>query len=139
MAALLGFMALAADVGLLFRAKRNMQIAADAGAINAAAELSVGDWTAAGKAGSALNGVTDGVNNTTVVVNNPPASGAYKGNGSYVEVVVSQLQPTFFMNAFGKKSMLVAARAVATTVPTTTCIYALNPAAPGSSGPGGGS
>ena len=33
MAVLLGFMSLAIDVGLLFRAKRNVQIAADAAAI----------------------------------------------------------------------------------------------------------
>ena len=32
---LLGFMALAVDIGLLLRAKRNPQSAADAGAINA--------------------------------------------------------------------------------------------------------
>ena len=55
----LGFVAMAVDIGLLFRAKRNLQIAADAGAINAAAELSAGDWSAAGKAGS-CNERTDG-------------------------------------------------------------------------------
>ena len=36
MTAMLGFMALAIDVGLLFRAKRNMQITADAVAVAAA-------------------------------------------------------------------------------------------------------
>jgi Flp pilus assembly protein TadG len=133
----LGFVAMAADVGLLFRAKRNLQIAADAGAMNAAGELSVGDWSAAGKAGSAMNGVTDGVSNSTVVVNNPPVYGAYKGQTGYIEVIVSQLRPTFFMNVFGKSSMMVNARAVAQAVPSPTCVYTLGSASPGSSGPGG--
>ena len=33
MTAMLGFMALAIDVGILFRSKRNMQIAADSAAV----------------------------------------------------------------------------------------------------------
>jgi hypothetical protein len=84
-----------------------------------------------------MNGVTDGVNNTTVVVHNPPVYGSHIGKGDYVEVIVSQLQPTFFMNAFGKSSMTVNARAVAQAVPSPTCIYALGSSAPGSSGQGG--
>jgi Flp pilus assembly protein TadG len=40
---LLGFVALAVDVGLMFRAEREMQTAADSGAIAGAEELNYGD------------------------------------------------------------------------------------------------
>ncbi len=45
MTAMLGFMALAIDVGLLFRAKRNMQITADAVAVAAALDFYYGNAT----------------------------------------------------------------------------------------------
>jgi uncharacterized membrane protein len=130
---LMGFMALAIDVGLLYRAKRNMQIAADAGAVDGAAELAVGDISAAGNAGAALNGFANGVNGATVTVNNPPLSGAYAGTKNYVEVIVSQSEPVFFMKVFGFGAVNVSARAVATDVPSPTCIYTLSSASAGSS------
>lgn len=136
---LMGFTAMAIDVGLLYRAKRIMQIAADAGAVDGAAELPIGDWSAAGQAGAALNGFSNGVNGATVTVNNPPLSGAYAGNSSYVEVIVSEAGPVFFMKALGFRALNVSARAVATDVPSPTCIYTLSSASAGSSDspPGG--
>lgn len=130
---LMGFTALAVDVGLLLRDKRIMQIAADAGAVNGAAELTPGDWDAAALAASAQNGFTNGVNGTTVTVNNPPLHGAYAASTDYVEVIVSQSEPVFFMKVFGFGAMNVRARAVATNVPSPACIYTLSSAAAGSS------
>jgi hypothetical protein len=136
---LMGFMAVAIDVGLLYRAKRIMQIAADAGAVDGAAELPIGDWSEAGNAGAALNGFSNGVNGATVSVNNPPVYGAYAGNSHYVEVIVSESEPVFFMKVFGYGAMTVTARAVATDVPASTCIYTLSSASAGSSdSPAGG-
>jgi uncharacterized membrane protein len=62
MAVLMGFMALAIDVGVLFRARRNMQIAADSAATAAALNYlyygSVPSAKAAAIAAAAANGVT---------------------------------------------------------------------------------
>ena len=61
---LLGFMALAIDVGLLFRAHRNVQIAADAAAIAAALDYkynnSITSAQTAGQSAASINGVTNG-------------------------------------------------------------------------------
>ena len=127
---LLGFVALAVDVGITFRAEREMQTAADAGAVAGAAEIDFGDVVTAARASSTLNGVTNGVNGATVAVNNPPASGAHAGDGNYVEVIVTKTQPTYFMNVFNRGSMTVLGRAVAGHRPSNACIYVLNPTAP---------
>lgn len=135
---LLGFVALATDVGLLWRDKRMMQTAADGGAMNGAAEIPAGDWKAGAKAGAALNGVTDGVNGATVTVNKPPLSGAYAGDTNYVEVITAQSEKTFFMGVFGFPSMTVGARAVAYNTPSKDCIVTLgtSPSPPGATGAG---
>jgi Flp pilus assembly protein TadG len=125
MALLLGFLALAVDVGLLFHARRVMQTAADSGAIAGAEEITYGDVTAAAQADAALNGVSNGVQGATVIVNQPPANGPYAGNAAYVEVIASQPQQTYFMNVFGRNSVGVTGRAVATLTPTQNCIYTL--------------
>ncbi|MDR3776764.1 MAG: pilus assembly protein TadG-related protein [Terracidiphilus sp.] len=126
---LLGLVALAVDVGLMFRAKRVMQTAADSGAIGGAGELNYGDVTAAAQADAARNGVTNGVNGSTVIVNNPPLNGPHAGNASYVEVIVSQSQATYFMNIFGHGSMTVSGRAVAGLRASNGCVYIMNPTA----------
>ena len=125
MTCLLGFVAVAVDVGLLLREKRLLQLAADSAAIAGAAELINGDVTAGARADATLNGVTNGTNGATVTVNNGPSSGPHINNTAYVEVIASQNQPTFFMRLFGRTSMTVSARAVATTVPSSGCVYTL--------------
>lgn len=128
MTCLLGFVALAADVGTLLHAKRNLQIAADGAAIAGAAELNYGDMTAAGQAAAAQNGVIIGTNGGAVAVNTPPTAGAYAGLGGYVEAIVSQTQPTFFMKVFHIGSQTVAARAVAWNGGSSNgCVYVCNP------------
>jgi Flp pilus assembly protein TadG len=131
MTCLMGFMALSVDIGLMLRAKRVLQTAADSAAIAGAAELISGTWAAAARADAAQNGVTDGVNGATVTPHNGPSTGPHAGNLAYVEVIVAQTQPTFFMKVFGTNSMTVVARAVATTVPNPSCIITLGTAAPG--------
>ncbi|HWA95151.1 MAG TPA: pilus assembly protein TadG-related protein [Terracidiphilus sp.] len=118
---LIGFMALAIDVGLLFRAKRNLQMVADAAATAGALELSYGfsATTAATKVATA-NGVTAG-GGTTVTVNTPPSYGSHTGSG-FVEVILQQPNPTFFMGLLThSSSAMIGARAVAGTVPPTGC------------------
>lgn len=121
MTCLLGMVGFAADVGTLFYAKRNLQIAADAAAIAGAAELNYGDMTAAADAAAAQNGVIIGANGGGVAVNDPPSEGAYAGKAGYVEAIVWQTEPTFFMKIFHITSQRVAARAVAYSGGTGIC------------------
>ena len=124
---IMGFLAFAIDVGMLFRASRMAQAAADSAAIAGAAELLTTDYTAVAKAASAQNGVTNGVNGASVVVNVPPTSGEHSSSSSYIEVLVSQPVNTFFMSfVTGSSSVSVTARAVSGTGPGTNCIYALS-------------
>ena len=94
MTCLMGFVALSVDVGLMLRAKRVLQTAADSAAIAGAAELVSGTWSAAALADAAQNGVTNGVNGATVTPHNGPSTGPHAGNLAYVEVIVTQTEPT---------------------------------------------
>lgn len=126
---LLGFMALAVDVGLLFRAKRNDQIAADAAAVAAALDYkyngSVTSAKAAGKAASAANGVTDGTGGASVAINLPPTYGPNTSCGDCVEAIVTAPSQTFFAGILGISSLTVGARAVAGHSGTEDCMYLL--------------
>ncbi len=128
MTALLGFMALGTDVGLLFRSRRNVQTAADAAAVAGSVDLlyngSTSSAIAAAKAAATTNGVTDGSGGAVVTISTPPADGPNAGNAAFVEAQVSKPRNTVFLGLFGFKTMTVTARAVA-GMPTygTACIW----------------
>jgi hypothetical protein len=124
MTILLGFVAFAVDIGTLLRSKRNLQIAADSAAVAGAAELNYGNMTTAAQAAAAQNGVIVGTNGGAVAVNTPPSYGAYAGKPGYVEAIVTQTQPTFFMNVFKIASQNVTTRAVAWNGGSSNgCVY----------------
>ncbi len=127
MIVLCGFAGLGIDMGYLRYMKRQMQAAADSAALAGAAEVGYGDVTSAAQADAASNGFTNGVNGTTITVNNPPTSGPDQGNAVYVEVLLAQEQPTFFMKLLGVNSEMVSTRAVAYSGVSGGCIYALDP------------
>ncbi|HEX3967201.1 MAG TPA: pilus assembly protein TadG-related protein [Edaphobacter sp.] len=136
MTCLLGFVALAADVGVMLREKRLVQTAADAAAIAGALELnySSGSITNAAQAAAVQNGFTTGSNGATVIVHHGPASGPHTGDLNYVEAIVSQTQPTLFMSLFGVLNMTPTARAVAQNGGSSTgCVYILAPTGTGMS------
>ena len=127
MSLLLACIAFAVDLGMLFRAKRDVQIAADAAAIAGALasqypNVNVSATQAADNA-ALINGIAN-VNQVTV---NPTPTNGYHTGAGYVEVIISQPNPTVFMSMFGFSSVNVAARAVAGTVPGPACIYVLDP------------
>jgi Flp pilus assembly protein TadG len=125
---LMGFLALAVDIGLLWNERRAMQTAADAAAVAAAAALTDGDnVTTAGINAATLNSFINGSDNVTVTINNPPVSGAYSGNAAYVEAIVDQPQPTYFLRALGYTTVDVSTRAVSGEISGPACIYALDP------------
>lgn len=130
---LLGFSGLAVDVGYMQWSKRRTQSAADAAAMGALRELELGHTSNISPAGlndAALNGFTDGQNNTTVHINQPPVHGTYAGNANAVEADISRTIPAFFMMIFGQNSVSVSAHSVARTTTTEGsiggCIFALN-------------
>jgi hypothetical protein len=127
MTLLMGFLALSIDVGILFRARRNMQIAADAAAVAGALDLKYNttgqpaSLKAAATASALANGVT---NSSYVTVNDPPLNGYHKSTG-FIEVIISQPTRTFFMGMFHMTSIPVAARAVAGSGANNGCIWTL--------------
>lgn len=131
MTVLLGFLALATDVGTLFRARRQLQIAADAGATAAAMDLMYGNTKSQASTdatdAAAADGAVNGNGGTIVTVNLPPQNGYHTSPG-YAEVLISQPNPTFFMRLFGRKSMTIGAHAVAGSPGyATNCIFLMDP------------
>jgi Flp pilus assembly protein TadG len=138
---LLGFIAFATDVGLLLRERRMVQTAADSSAIAGAAEslyegtpnyVTSGMWRAA-SGDSAFNGFTAGASNgtrngstgTTLKLNVYPNITIPGFNSAgYVQAVVTQTTPTFFMNMFGFHNMDVTVTAIASnSLQSDGCIY----------------
>lgn len=130
LALLMACIGLAVDVGTLFNAKRKVQIAADAGAVAGALELAYNGSsnvsTSVDNAAMA-NGIT---NSNQITVTPSPTDGYHQGSG-FVEVVVRQPNPTFFMGIFVPGKVKVAARAVAGITPAPSCGYVLDPTAKG--------
>jgi hypothetical protein len=65
-----------------------------------------------------------------ITVNRPPQNGSQAGNRNFVEVIISQNAPTFFLRVLGIASTTVQARAVAGLVyDPGYCVYVLDPGA----------
>lgn len=141
MAILLGFTAFATDVGVMLHQKRHLQSAADSAAIAAGSAISSHqDGVAAGINDATLNGVTaatdsNGNATTTVNIYTTPIDGHFAGQTGYVEAVITQQQPTFFMRVFGQNFMTIKVRAVATYLGQgTACGWSLHHNSAGTSG-----
>ncbi len=134
---MIGFLALAADVGYLFHEKRMAQSAADAASLAAAEEDSYpGDSSnalPAAKAAAKMNGFdTTLAKNPATVVLSTSSTGIYSnvgnsGSSAWVTAVVSRPIPTFFLSAFnsGFKTMQVSASATSAqgqSSPTCVCL-----------------
>jgi len=134
---LMGFAGLGIDVGYFRYEKRLQQTAADSAAIAGAAEIPFGTSgvQTAAKHDAAANGFTDSGTGggcpgasgcISVTVNSPPTSGPHNGAAGYVEVLVADVQPTFFMRVLGVNTETVTARAVANgNANGGGCIYVL--------------
>ena len=125
---IMGLMGLIFDVGYLYRHKRIMQTAADAGAMAGAQTLKRKNFSNvntyvlydAGKNGF------DGSGGETRTVNRPPSSGDFTADSDFVEVIITEDVPTFFMGFFGQNSVQVSARGVGGVLPGPGCIYVLD-------------
>jgi len=131
MTALIGFVALATDAGMLFRAKRNMQTAADAAAFAGAVELFYNGPTnvnTVALAAAKANGVDSAVSGNYVQVYTPPNDGPNTGCASCIEVVVRTPNSTFLTAFTGTNSIKVGGRAVAGAPGLNSdCIWLMDP------------
>jgi hypothetical protein len=128
---LLGFAGLALDLGVAYAARRQMQTAADAAAVagaNALLGSNSGSYQSAAEQVASLNGFTNGQNNVTVTIG-PPASPPNPTTGQYVEAEITRNVPVYFLSALGYSSIKVSVSAVAGTVNSQNCVYALDPSA----------
>ncbi len=137
MTGIMGFAALAINVGYFQSLQRKMQTAADAAALAAARELSSGNssncasgsscYTAATN-DATTNGFTAGTSGgtTTTVTIGAPGSGPFQGSSNAIQVTISQTTPSFLMAALGKKTVTISATATAAPGGQPACIYALD-------------
>jgi hypothetical protein len=118
------FCGLSIDIGMLEYKKLQMQSAADAAALGGEveAERGTGNWVAIGKAEAAINGFTDGSNNTTVSVVEQATSGAYNGRYDAIQATISQTVNTVFMGALNGGKFTLTAQSSALMTP---CVYTL--------------
>jgi len=147
MVVIICFVGLAIDVGNLRFAKRHLQAAADAAALAAALEVYSCQGTnacsamqTAAQTSLTENGFSASTiltncsgaagSGLTITINNPPcaqgSSDPNSGNSSYVEVIASEKQPTYFASLAGFKDPTIAVRAEAKKTPNPNCIYALD-------------
>jgi len=117
---LVGAAGLLLDGGMASANRRQAQAAADTAALAAARAVGSGqDGVTNARQIAALNGfsatTTDcaGATITGVEVNQPPLSGAYVGNSSYIEVIARRAMRTGFAGLVGQGCWMVPARAVA--------------------------
>src|SRR6478735_2335627 len=127
MPVLVGTAGLGTEAGLWYYKHKNMQSAADSGAVSAATAGS--NLTAEANAITASYGYANGVSNVTVAVNRPPKTGNYASNPQAIEVVVSQPQQRLLTALFGSQPVPITARAVALPNAGTGCVLALNSSA----------
>lgn len=125
------FLALAIDVGSLFRAKRIAQTAADAAAIAAALESSYGasgscvTTACAAQAAAGLNGIPNPATNVILRTGSNITSTYHNASG-YIQAVVTYPSPTVFMGLFVPGNVSVTASAIAGTTPSPACLYILD-------------
>ena len=113
---LLGFAALALDVGRLQDLKRRQKNAAIAAALSAGHEL----WLVNGrdaaiiaaKQDAARNNFDDNDADITITVNIPPTGGNYAGVANHAEVLIEEDVRTYFAGVFGANEVSVRSRAV---------------------------
>lgn len=150
MTALVGFLALAMDVGQILYARRQLQTLADAAALAGALEIKQCAGNAncsamqlAVKSAVTENGLSSYTflsqcagnpgSGFTVMLNNGPCSqGAkdpYQGNAAYVEALVAKNQDTMFGKLLGVSFVPLVARAESSLGAPNDCVYITDPSA----------
>ncbi len=128
---LIGMVGLGLEVGIWFESRRNLQTAADAGAIAGAYEVQDASATASSILTAATTDATsNGFNAATETITavNPPTTGPNTSETSAVEVNLSRTVNTLFAQNFLGDSVNISARAVARTGVSddTACVLSLS-------------
>ncbi len=115
MVALLGLVALSADIGAGNRVRRISQTAVDAAALGGGNEIMRSSSSAAvvAAAVAAYNKAGNPVPGAVLSVHYPPLTGTYAGNNRFIEVTLARTIPTMFGGILGRDSLAVFARGVA--------------------------
>ena len=113
--ALLGFAGLIVDVGLLYAERRQAQNAADEATLAAAHTLLEGGSTSSATAAAFEYAQANGYPAEAVTVNIPPSSGEHVGDTDFVEVIVQDDLPTFFIHVLTSGGASAQGRAVGGT------------------------
>ncbi|MBC7908503.1 MAG: Tad domain-containing protein [Rhodospirillaceae bacterium] len=128
---LMGMASLGVETSLWFASKRDLQSAADGGAISGAWEVTRSSSVSTISTVAALDARRNAHSADqpfTVTVNTPPISGAYVGNAQAVEVRVNRAETLLLAKLF-LDSIQVSARAVALAgSPGDYCVVALDKA-----------
>ena len=126
--ALLGLLSVAVEVGSWYVVRRNLQSAADAAALAGALEharSTPGRVTDAATREAVRNGAAAGTD--TILVNSPPASGAFSGDPQAVEAIITHRQGRLFTALFGSGEVPITTRSVARLRSTgEACVLALD-------------
>jgi hypothetical protein len=131
LAVLMGFAALAIDVGYLEYQQQVQQSATDAAALGGAqSALTNNCGNAAAASNAALtDAALNGYPSTYVYATSPPATGDYAGQPCAVAVTITKNKPTFFMQLFGFNGMAESTYAVGAATQGSAqpgCIWALS-------------
>jgi Flp pilus assembly protein TadG len=125
---LIGGLALSVDAGYLMSERRQVQAAADAGALAAArAALDNKSGAEVIGTGQSYGSFNAGVSSGNVTVSRPPSSGTYAGNNSYVQITITKDVTRFFVGAIYTGTWSVSATATAgiESVPGNYALIAL--------------
>jgi len=113
----IGFVGIGVEVGYWYTSKRNLQGAADAGAVAGVYENLNGSLTAVAQAQALAEAERNDYDNTTgsFTYNDPPAAGsAYTGDANAVQVVLSEPRNLFFSSMHHSGAVTLNGTATAT-------------------------
>lgn len=120
--ALMGLGALTMDVGVWYHQKRQLQLAADAGAMGGAIAKSKGlPVSTYATYDLVLNQCTSSTKCTIVGIHNPPISGPNTGDTNAVEVILSKPASAFLSEVIMPTAPTLKARSVVTQNPVVYC------------------
>ena len=111
---LMGMVALGTEITFVQFKQRQMQSIADAASLSVALALTKGypkNFKLEGQAVAASSGFVDGVDGTTVTINNPPLTGPQAKNDKAVEIIIQQPQSLKLVSLFTDAKFDVGARA----------------------------
>jgi Flp pilus assembly protein TadG len=131
--ALLGFGALAYEIGYWYQTQQALQEVADVAAFAGATEKSLRGSSNVTTRATYVAGLNNfsGSGGNTITVNTPPTSGSYTADTNAVEVVMTQPVTRSLTNYFSSSAVTANARAVATKTGGPACILALSSSAAG--------